>query len=262
MELIADLRHFSGADAMQWAADRSLDGRLIFRRNKRTVALAFAGGKILECNSNYRPEWFGQHLFAQGLVDNMDLAAAKRHSGGQRIGAALVALEIMTTGEVRRALSVHTLDLSCSVVGWPDGIVMAECKPLRELTELEPLPLDPLFSTLEAARREDELERMQIIVPHDNVELGVGDDPQDETLTPAQQRTLEVHSNGLWFGELYQLLGGCKFTLVKNIHYLIGQGLLTSIAIGTAPIPSPNTLTLSEALIESDQDVRLLASAR
>jgi len=259
MELIADLRHFSGADAMQWAADRRFDGRLIFRRNSRIVTLAFADGKILECDSNYRPEWFGQHLFAQGLVDSMDLAAATRQNGSQRVGQAMLGLGVLTTGQVRRALSVHTLDLSCSVVGWPDGIVMAECKQLRPLTELEPLPLDPLFSTLEAARRQDELERMQVIIPHDNVELGSGDEELTDDLTPAQVRTLEVHKNGLWFGELYQLLGGCKFTLVKNIHFLIGQGYLTSIAIGSAPDPKPNTLTLAEALIDDGAAQRLHA---
>lgn len=260
MELIADLQHFPAAEAFQWAAGGRFDGQILFRRNKRALTVSFTGGRIVQCESNHRLEWFAQHLFAQGLVDAMDLAAARQQDRKDRLGATLIGLGILDRETVRQALMEHTLDLACSVIGWPDGIVAAKSSVLRSLVDPDPEPLEALFVTLEATRRLDELERMRVVVPHDNVVLGRADAPNAETLSAPRRRLLETHVPGETSGQLYEHVGGCRFSFESALGRLVEEGHLTVDALGEAPPPPrPNGLTLVDVLLDNDLDRRLRA---
>jgi hypothetical protein len=260
MELIADLRRFPPADALQWAAAAQFDGQVLFRRNKRALTVSFTGGLIVQCESNHRLEWFAQHLFAQGLVDAMDLAAARQQDRKDRLGATLIGLGILDRETVRHALMDHTLDLACSVIGWPDGIVAAKSSTLRSLVDPDPEPLDALFVTLEATRRLDELERIRLAVPHDNVELGRGDAGGAGTLNPPRRRLVEVHKPGQTAGELYAEVGGCRFAFESNLARVVEDGCLKIEALGVAPPPpAENRLTLVDVMLDNDLDRRLRA---
>lgn len=260
MELIADLRRFPAADALQWAANAQFDGQILFRRNKRSLTVSFTSGRIVQCESNHRLEWFAQHLFAQGLVDAMDLAAARQQDRKDRLGATLIGLGILDRETVRRALMDHTLDLACSVIGWPDGIAAAKASTLRQLVDPDPEPLDAMFVTLEATRRLDELERIRLAVPHDNVVLDRGDVAMSPGLGLSRVRLLEMHQPAQTAGELYDLVGGCKFAFEGNVARLVEDGCLRIASLGVAPAPpSENRLTLVDVLLDNDLDRRLRA---
>jgi hypothetical protein len=154
----------------------------------------------------------------------------------------------------------HTLDLACSVIGWPDGIAAAKSTTLRQVVDPDPEPLDAMFVTLEATRRLDELERLRLAVPHDNVELGRGDCETPEALTAPRRRLVEMHVPGQTVGELYDQVGGCKFAFESNLARVVEQGCLKVTALGVAPPqPGENRLTLVDVLLDNDLDRRLRA---
>ena len=260
MELIADLRYYPAADALQWAASSGFDGRLLFRRNRHALTVSLDGGRIVRCESNKELESLVQHLFAQGLVDSPDLAAAGQLSEPSRLGRTLVEMKVLTQSQLRQAVADHTLDLACSVIPWPDGIVSAQAAKLRPLTDPEPEPIEALFATIEAARRVDELQRIRMILPHDNIELEAGNAEEGEELAPAAQRLLETLRPGHTVGDLYGLIGGCKFSFLKRVRELIARGRLVRRHVGQAPEPAKESRTsLVDVVLDAHLDRRLRA---
>ena len=203
MELIATLSCFPSADVLQWCGANRFDGHLAFRQSDRVITLSCDGGRIVEVSSSSRRESFGRHLFCQGLVSESDLAAAEATDMRARLGEKLVELGILTRQQIRLALVDHTLNLTCEIAGWKDGIVSAQAANLRPLSDIEPQPLDPFFAVMEAARREDELGRLRVFLPHDNVKLGHCELAELEGLSPAMLRTLEVFEPGDTLGQLF-----------------------------------------------------------
>jgi hypothetical protein len=261
LDLIADLRHYPAPDALQWAAAARFDGPVVFRRNQRAMTMAFSQGRIVRCESNQPLESFRHHLFAQGWVDRLDLAAAESQSDAPHLGAALVAMKVLTPHALRDAYTEHTLDLACSVVPWPDGVVAASATNLRPLHDPESEPLDPVYATMEAARREDELARIRETLPHDNVRLGTR--LGASTLAdwePGEKRLLDALVDNQTAGELYQEVGGCKFSFWRNLFAIMHRQAILCLEIGRPPRPEKaNRLTLVDVLLDSDLDRRLMA---
>lgn len=260
MELIADLRNFPAAEALQWVASVRFDGRLVFQRRRLTVTLSLERGRIVECESNDLLASFGQHLFARGLADGLDLATARQRAEPKRIGAALVEMNVLNQDQLGAALAQHTLDLACSVVPWEDGVVAAHATALRPLVDPERAPLETLFVAMEAARRLDELERIREVIPHDNVELAPGEGDALDEPTPAQKRILDLLEASQMVDDLYARIGGCRFSLLKSIAGLIALDQVVCVSIGPAPRPAErNRVSLVDVLLDSDLDRRLRA---
>jgi hypothetical protein len=177
-----------------------------------------------------------------------------------RLGPTLVEMKVLTRDQLRATVAEHALDLACSVIAWSDGIVSATAAKLRPLTDPEPEPLEALYVTLEAARRIDELERVRIIVPHDNIELAEGDAAGTEDLDPAEQRLLETLRPRHTVGDLYGLIGGCKYSFIKRVRDLIGRGRLVRLCIGPKPKPAEADRTsLADVVLDAHLDRRLRA---
>jgi len=213
MDLLATLSCFPAPDVLQWCGANRFDGHLAFRRGAHNVKLSCKGGRIIQVSSSERWESFGRHLFSQGLVDDLDLATATNHDPSARLGERLVELGVLTRQQVRVALVDHTLNLTCSIVQWKDGVVSAHAANLRPLSDIEPQPLDPFFVVMEAARRADELGRMRVFMPHDNVELGLSEDAELEGLSPCMLRTLDLFEPGDTIGRLAEKVGGSSWHL-------------------------------------------------
>lgn len=260
MELIAALSCFPPADVLQWCGANRFDGHLAFQQSDRIVKLSCNAGRIIQVASNVRQESFGRHLFSQGLVTEQDLAADDDEALRVRLGEKLVELGTLTRQQVRVALVDHTLNLVCSVANWADGIVSAHAAKLRPLSDIEPRPLDPFFAVMETARREDELARLRVFLPHDNVELGIGDVEELEGLSPAVLRTFEIFEAGDSVARLYDKLGGSRFVFLQSVADLVTAGVLRTVAIGSPPPePEPSTNSLVDILLDQDLAQRLRA---
>lgn len=260
MELIADLKFFPAADALQWAAGSHFDGELIFRRNRRTLTLSLDKGRIVRSESSEKLESFGQHLFAQGLVDARQLRAAAKRGEAHQLGITLIELNVIGRDELRAALTDYTLDLSCSVIPWPDGVVSVHASKLRPLTDPESEPVDAVFTTMEASRRVDEFARLRRNLPHDNIELGKGKFADPGDLDAAEQRLLEMFRSRHTIGDLYRLIGGCRFSFLKRVSELIHRRHLTRLHVGSMPRPAgENQTSLVDVVFDGHLSHRLHA---
>ena len=259
MDLLADLRHYPAADALQWLGAAHFDGRLVFQRNRRTVGVAVAGGRIVSCVSNNPLETFRRHLYSQAWVDRLDLAAASRQAEEQGLAETLVASNVLSRRQLREACTEHTLDLICSVATWPDGVVAASASRLRQLNEPESQPLDPVFAIMEATRRIDHLARIRETVPHDNVRLGVGHGSRgDKTYSPPQERLLQDFDGSYTVGQLHQVVGGCEYSFLRDLAELLDGGALVCTEVGAAPAPpEENRVSLADVLFDHDLDLHL-----
>ena len=153
------------------------------------------------------------------------------------------------------------MDLACAVVLWPDGIVAASRHNLRSVKEPSATPLNTVFATMEAARRVDELDRIRQVIEHDNVRLGAGAAAASRSgHNPAEQRLLESFDGSQTVGELYQVVGGCRYNFLRNLEQLVDDGVLLCVEAGSPPPPpKENRLTLVEVALDRDLDQRLLA---
>jgi len=260
MDLLADLNYYPATDAMQWAAAARFDGSLVFQRNHHKLTMSLAGGRIVCCDSNQPLESFRQHLDSQGWVDRLDLCAVDQYKGPGGLAEKLVELQVLTKQQAREIYSEYTLDLACSVVAWPDGVVAASATKLRPVNQLEATPIDPVFATLEGARRVDELARVSKLVQHDNVQLGAGDSKSNQAdLSAAQERMLASFDGSQTVGELYQLVGGCKYNFLGTLEELVAAGVLICLEAGPSPPEEENRTSLADVLVGSDLDRRLMA---
>lgn len=261
MQLLADLESYPASDAMQWAAAAQFNGTLAFQRNQRLLTMTLDQGRIVRCESNRPHEGYRQHLYSQGWVDRLDLVAADKLAEPTTLSDKLVELGIMSERQARETYTAHTLDLACSVASWPDGVVFATAAKLRSLDAPRAQPIETVFATMEAARRVDELQNIRQIVPHDNVTLGAGPNAQaPPRLDPGQQRLLEFFDGSQTVGELYQVVGGCRYNFMRNLEALLEAGVLACVEVGTPPEPAaPNRRTLLDVLLDNQSERRQLA---
>ncbi len=128
------------------------------------------------------------------------------------------------------------------------------------MSDIEPQPLDPFFAVMEAARRQDELGRIRVFLPHDNVQLDLEDSAELEGLSPAALRSLQVLEPGDTLGRLYEKMGGNRFLFLKSIADLITAAVLKTVAIGPRPPePQPSRDSLVDVLLDQERDQRLRA---
>ena len=225
-QLVAELSVFSAADGLQWARSSRLTGRLSFRTDAARITLLFDDGGLIYAASRDRRAAFGRHLFSEGLVDEVDLAAAMVYGrdNQQRIGAVMVELGILDEAIVRRELHRHTLNLASIPISWTDGWLSAEKSETEAMQVLMPEPVDPTYLLMESARRVDELRAIRERLPHDDVLLAPGDSEPPANASARTRRTLEELTSGITMGELFERIGGSDFLFLENLNELVELG--------------------------------------
>jgi hypothetical protein len=233
-QLIAELSAFSAADALQWAESSLLTGRLTFRSEGAKITLDLEQGGIVFACSNRSLEGLGRHLFAEGLVDEVDLAAALVYSrdNQRRIGASMVELEVLSALEVSEALFHHNVNLTTLPVPWQDGWVSAETGAVPERDGLAPEPASARMILMEAARRTDELKAIHQVIPNDDVVLALEKSTARNVAPPDAfagrwRRILETHEPGASVGSHYERVGGCRFSFLEALQALLEAGAFT-----------------------------------
>jgi hypothetical protein len=229
-QLVAELSVFTAADALQWAQASSLTGRLSFRADDARITLLFERGGLIYAASKDRSAAFGRHLFSEGLVDEVDLAAAIVYSrdNQQRIGAVIVELGILEEEVVRRELREHTLNLAAIPLAWNDGSVSAERRDSEEMPEPAPDPVDTTFLLMEAARRVDETDFIRGLLPHDDLVLEQVGNELSSAASPRLRRLFETLAPGVTLDQLYARIGGSHYLFLESLRDLISDG---SIAV-------------------------------
>lgn len=258
MELIASLSCMPGTDLLQWCGTTRFVGVLTFRRNERAVRLWSAEGRILEVSTSDPLARFGRHLYSQGLVQASEFDFPDEGSSRTRLGEHLVELGALSRREVRNALVDHAVNTVCSVALWKEGVVFAQAMEPRPPEDIEQRPLDPFFAVMEAARRHDELTQVRTRLPHDNVELALGEAAAPKELPPAAARIVEILEPGDTVGTLYRRLGGDRYLYLTTLAELATDGAVRIVAVGSPPAEPPRRLaSLVELLLDEEMDSRL-----
>jgi Domain of unknown function (DUF4388) len=241
-QLVADLGVFTAADALQWAQGSSLTGRLSFRADDARINLLFDRGGLVYAASLDRSAAFGRHLFSEGLVDEVDLAAAVVYSrdNQQRIGAVMVELGILDEATIKRELRQHTLSLAAIPLTWTEGSISAERRDSELMPEPAPDPVDATFLLMEAARRVDETQFIRSSLPHDDLALDLGRNRLPASASPRLRRLLETLTPGMTIDRLYGRIGGSHHLFLQSLRDMINGGFLA--------VADPLDSTVPEAL--------------
>ena len=238
-ELIAELAVFSAADALQWAETSRFTGRLTFRSNGSQITLDLEEGGIVFACSNRSIEGLGRHFFAEGLVDEVDLAAALVYSrdNQRRIGASMVELEILSEQQVRESLHEHNVNLTTLPVSWSSGCVTADLRPAEERDGLAPEPASAQMVLMEAARRTDELGSIRRLIPSDESVLALGTAALPEGVQRSWLRILETHRPGASVAAHYERIGGSHYRYLETLQELVKTSVLQ---VEDAPVVEPS----------------------
>jgi len=244
-QLAAEISVFTPADALQWATSSELTGRLAFRSDETRIQLLFDRGGLVHASSSQRLAAFGSHLFSQGLIDEVDQAAAMVYSrdNQSRIGAAMVELGVLEASIVRNELRDHTVNLAVVPISWKKGWVSADTTPFEIDSHLAPEAVDTTFVLMEAARRIDEMKVIRETLPHDGIVTAVGSGQLPRRASAHWKRALAVHESGSSLEQHYERLGGSHYRFLETIHEMVEQAVLTV----EAPAAEPDTGNAREA---------------
>ncbi|MDH3403418.1 MAG: DUF4388 domain-containing protein [Acidobacteriota bacterium] len=227
-QMVAELSAFSAADALQWAETSRLTGRLAFRSEGVRITLRIERGGLVFASSNRPLEGLGRHLFAEGLIDEVDLAAAIVYSrdAQSRIGAAMVELGVLPAETLRAALFDHNVNLGTVPIGWTTGWVSAEILPSAAGVGLDPVPAEATMIVMESARRADELESIRRVLPSDDLVLVPGKAGLPAGAHPRWRRALATHQPGASIRAHYERVGGSRFNFLAALERLVDLGAL------------------------------------
>jgi len=231
-QLVADLSVFTAADAIQWACTAQFSGRMAFRGEGR-LSLYMKHGGIVHAASSRRIEAIGQHLFSEGLVDEIDLAAAIVHSRDSqvRIGDSMIALGLIDEATLERALYDHVVNLATLPVTWTAGWVQAGAEPLEESSIVLPEAVDATFVLMEASRRADELKTLPEALSGKQGLLSRGPADLPESAPDRWRRILMKHAADLTVRKHYEQIGGSWYRFVEAVQELVAADVLR---LGTA----------------------------
>lgn len=226
--LEADLSAFSTADALHWAGSSRFGGRLRFSRDGRRIELLIAEGQLINAASSARNESFGSHLFAEGLIDDFDLAAATVYSRDNqaRVGTAIVELGVLGEDVVREQLQQHLVNLAELPLEWGDGRLTAHRRLEDDGAGIEAERIDLNFLMIESARRKDEIDRIRKYLPTDDCTLGFGVFELDPTAPARQLRITGALKEGDTTRELYERIGGSYHQFLWALRRLLKESIL------------------------------------
>ena len=144
---------------------------------------------------------------------------------GQRLGAVLVELGLLTEEQVRETLRRQFSDSVCDIFLWPRGIFYFEAEePPAE--ELLPAPIDTMGLVMEGTRWIDEVARIRQILIHDNVVLRYGPKYPVRELTPYESRVGAIVDGRSKLAELYRPVRGSYFRFLDTAYRLCLRGVL------------------------------------
>jgi hypothetical protein len=233
MELAGRLSSAQAADLLQWAHNDRRTGSLVVRTSEHQKRIFFELGSIVGCSSDNPADYFGQHLFLEGLLDQEQIVAALTHcrANGMRLGVALVELGMLGVEEVRAALGAQIADAVCDLFLWSHGLFYFEQRlPVDE--PLRPHPIDAQALAIEGSRWVDELERIRSVFVHDNVVLRPGKGWDLGAATALEAHVVAVVDGPVSLAELYSRVKGNHFRFLSAAFSLAVREVLDIDRVG------------------------------
>ncbi len=235
--LEADLSAFSASDALHWATTSRFTGRLRFTRDGQRIDLLLEDGTLVNASTGRVVESLGRHLYSEGLVDEVDLAAAVVYSRdkSESIGRALLDLGVLKPDTLQKALRDHTVNLAELPLEWESGRVTAQPLDLAGRPRIENDAVDLTYLMIEAARRKDELNRVREYLPGESCTLAIGNQNLGEDASGRHRRIVDRLREGVTLGALYEDIGGSYHHFLWGVRQLLKNGVLQIDPSTTGP---------------------------
>lgn len=227
-QLVAELGSFTAADTLEWVKSSQFSGRLIFRSERARITLHSERGRIVYAASNRRAEAFGRHLFSEGLIDEVDLAAAIVHSRDFEIpiGMSMLELGVLNPHTLREALHDHIVNLATLPLAWTTGSVEAETRPFEASPALRPEPAEATFILIEGAHRVDEFRGFDAVLADPEAILLFGSAALPNDAPARWCRAVTTYEPRSTLRAHYGRLGGSYFQFVATLQQLLAADVL------------------------------------
>lgn len=250
MELSGRLASFPIGELLMWAKSERRSGALVLRRTSREKRIYFADGQVGACHTNQPAEFYGQHLLLSGAVaeDVLRDSIRRCRSEGKRLGAVLVAMEVLDRAEVERTLRSHVLDIVLDIFLWEHGIFFFEHDP-PSAEDVLAQPVDPLELVFEGTQWKEGFAQIRETFPHGQVILARGLDLRGG-YTPRHHRIYDEAERGHTVDTIYESVAGSYYRFLQAACDLYRDGFLKIVDVGKAALQGTVELPLSELLFE------------
>ncbi|MEM7048848.1 MAG: DUF4388 domain-containing protein [Acidobacteriota bacterium] len=246
MEFSGRLSAFPPGNILQWASSERRTGALVIRRSRVEKRIYFRDGKIVGCLSDDPAEYYGQYLLLQGHLDEKTFLRAlyecKRR--GQRLGAVLAELDLLTPDVIRQTLRQQIVDSVCDVFLWKQGVFYFETDAPPE-EDILPRPIETVGVVMEGARWIDEVARIRKVFVHDHIVLRRGADRSLEGMSPLEKKIVAATDGAKHLKELHTVVRGSYFRFLEAAYRLCIREAL-------------DIETISEFQDQPSQEIRLV----
>ena len=216
------------------------------RHNEGTIY--FDNGVVVSAEIRSNPHPLGALLLRTGKITEADFERARdmqqRQGDKRRLGEILVALGVITKGEVEPQVRFQIEEVVFEVMSWNEGYFsfaeQAESKVPTELTVR--IPVEALL--MEGARRIDEWSRIENRIPHVGVVPSLAPPPEggggELDLLPPEWEVLALIDGDRSVRGLATELGRSDFEVAKTLFGLESAGVIVLVDPGTAKRGRPS----------------------
>lgn len=193
MSIVGNLRTMQLAELLQWLSQSKKTGTLVINKANLEKKIFFKDGYIVSSASNQPEEYLGHFLVSHGLINEKQLSRAIEIQEKTKIllGKILVGANAIAEADLHRMLRLKAEESIYTIFNWEEGDFKFLDNQLPE-GEMVPMRLDVTAIVLEGAQRVDEWGRIRELIPNaDAIPVSVGD-LTDPTLSPGEQRILEL----------------------------------------------------------------------
>src|SRR5438067_3128758 len=229
------------------------------RHNEGTIY--FDNGVVVSAEIRSNPHPLGALLLRTGKITEADFERARdmqqRQGDKRRLGEILVALGVITKGEVERQVRFQIEEVVFEVMSWNEGYFsfaeQAESKVPTELTVR--IPVEALL--MEGARRIDEWSRIENRIPHVGVVPSLAPPPEggggELDLLPPEREVLALVDGHRSARGLATELGRSDFEVAKTLFGLESAGVIVLVDPGNAKRPRDAGSDVTELVAQAER---------
>ncbi|MCB2153543.1 DUF4388 domain-containing protein [bacterium] len=220
-------------EVLQFISMGKSSGMLHLRRGNTEITLYIQAGRIINSSSIERRRRLGDLLVHRGLLKRSELAQLlnlqRTVESDKRLGQILVERDIISEDTIRETLRLQLEEEIWNLFAWDDGEFKFEQVDESRLGDaIVTIEIEPLI--LEGSRRNDEWQKIQAVIPHDDLVLSpveVGDSFQrDLNLRPQEWRVLAQVNGQFTVKAIVNRSNMGRFEVHRILSQFLKTGLL------------------------------------
>ncbi len=252
MAIKGSLREASLADVVQLIYLGRRSGCLSVASERNFASIWFDDGWIVFASMVTRNDRLGERLVAAGRLSASQLeqaVAAQAAVPGQRLGAVLVRLELLSRAELDRELRRQVEETVYTLFTWTSGTFSFEAGVSPDEGEAT-VRLNPEGLLLEGARRVDEWSVIAKKIPSLDAVFAIEGTPRldgdDAALVEIEQRIVPLLDGTRTARAIVDATGLSEFEVSRALYGLLSAGWIRRVATAAPPVERPDHARLSE----------------